>query len=103
MSKFLSIISRYRLLSFTLFSILLLLLTGEDLLAQCPMCKAAAESNLKEGGSHARGLNHGILYLFVTPYLLAMTIAGIWYYRNVYVPKKEAELEQLEAEVIAAN
>ena len=30
-----------------------------DLNAQCAMCKAVVESNLKEGGSVGAGLNHG--------------------------------------------
>ena len=54
------------------------------------MCKAAAESNLKEGGKHALGLNHGILYLLVVPYLLIGSI-GIWWWRNNYRREREAE------------
>jgi hypothetical protein len=30
--------------------------------AQCAMCKAVVEANLKEGGSAGAGLNDGILY-----------------------------------------
>ncbi len=69
----------------------LLLLVSEELLAQCPMCKGAAEQNLKEGGTHALGLNRGILYLFVTPYLLVMTIGLVYWWK---VRKaKQSELE----------
>jgi hypothetical protein len=40
--------------------------------AQCAMCRANAESNLKSGKSTVgRGLNTGILYLMSVPYLLA--------------------------------
>jgi len=49
--------------------------------AQCPMCKATAESNLKNGGTAGRGLNAGILYMLVVPYLLVGSI-GYWWWRN---------------------
>jgi len=52
-----------------------------EMLAQCPMCRAAAEQNLASGGEAARGLNNGILYLLVTPYLIVSLLGVIWYYR----------------------
>ena len=39
--------------------------TSSTLSAQCPMCKMAAESNLKDGGSAGKGLNFGILYMLL--------------------------------------
>ncbi len=68
--------------------ILVLLLAGGDLLAQCPMCRATAESNLANGGTEGQGLNQGILYLLGMPYVLVGTIAFIWW-RN---RKKEEDL-----------
>lgn len=59
----------------------MVLLNFSTLLAQCPMCRAAAEQNLASGGEAARGLNNGILYLLVTPYLIVGIIGVIWYYR----------------------
>ncbi|MBK7811985.1 MAG: hypothetical protein IPI50_12260 [Saprospiraceae bacterium] len=50
------------------------------ILAQCPMCKMAAESNMKDGGLAGQGLNNGILYLLVIPYILAFTL--IYLYRK---------------------
>ena len=47
--------------------------------AQCAMCKAAVEANLKEGGSAGAGLNEGILYLMATPYI-AIFLFGAFYY-----------------------
>ena len=47
--------------------------------AQCPMCKMAAESNLKNGGSAGKGLNMGILYMLATPYLIIGTIGFVWW------------------------
>ncbi len=58
-----------------------------DVTAQCPMCKMAAESNLKNGGTDGAGLNKGILYMLMTPYLLVGTLAYLWW-RN---QKQEVE------------
>lgn len=55
------------------------LLTSEDLMSQCPMCRMSAESNLKDGGTEGKGLNKGILYMLSMPYLLVMTLGIIWY------------------------
>jgi len=47
--------------------------------AQCAMCKAVVEANLKEGGSAGAGLNDGILYLMAMPYC-AIILFGIFYF-----------------------
>ncbi len=60
--------------------------------AQCPMCKATAESNLKNGGTAGRGLNAGILYMLVVPYLLVGSF-GYWWWRN---RKKDDEQQATE-------
>ena len=57
---------------------LLIFVTGK-LNAQCAMCKAAVETNLKDGGSAGAGLNQGILYLMAMPYI-AMLLFGALYY-----------------------
>ncbi|MDX1941347.1 MAG: hypothetical protein SFU99_12395 [Saprospiraceae bacterium] len=56
--------------------------------AQCPMCKIAAESNLKNGGSAGKGLNAGILYMLATPYLIVGAIGYVWW-RNRRKEKEE--------------
>ena len=61
--------------------LLLVVLANTEILAQCPMCRMSAESNLKNGGTDGRGLNTGILYMFLMPYLLVAGI-GIWWWRN---------------------
>ena len=68
--------------------LLLLVFGAPDLLAQCPMCRATAESNLANGGTEGQGLNQGILYLLGMPYVLVGAIAFIWW-RN---RKKEHEV-----------
>lgn len=50
-----------------------------DALAQCPMCRAAAETNLAQGGTEGKGLNKGILYMLTLPYLLIGTIGFLWW------------------------
>ena len=63
------------------FFILMFLFLNIDLVAQCPMCKMAAESNLKNGGSAGKGLNAGILYMLITPYILVGGLA-FWWFKN---------------------
>ena len=58
---------------------LLLIFVTTKLNAQCAMCKAAVEANLKDGGSAGAGLNQGILYLMAMPYI-AMFLFGVFYY-----------------------
>lgn len=72
-NKFLS------LLTLTAFAIILQI---NNLWAQCPMCKASAEANLREGGTAALGLNTGIFYLFFTPYILMGILGYLWWTRN---------------------
>jgi hypothetical protein len=75
--------------------ILLLLLFflsgGGELLAQCPMCRATAESNLANGGTEGQGLNNGILYLFFAPYLIVGTLAFLWWRNRVKNQEEEPE------------
>jgi len=69
--------------SFILILALLIFPFGMELLAQCPMCRMAAESNLDAGGTEGRGLNTGILYLFSMPYLIAGVLGFIWWRNRV--------------------
>jgi hypothetical protein len=50
--------------------------------AQCAMCKATAESaSQSTGGSLAEGLNSGILYLMLIPYILLLSL-GLLFFRK---------------------
>ena len=60
-------------------SFLLLIIFRTKLNAQCAMCKAAVEANLKEGGNAGAGLNEGILYLMAMPYV-AIILFGLFYF-----------------------
>jgi hypothetical protein len=63
--------------------LLVLLIVGlvADADAQCAMCKASAEANLKIGGGDPKGLNAGILYMLVMPYIIVGCI-GYWWWKN---------------------
>lgn len=64
-----------------------------DLAAQCPMCRMTAESNLRNGGTSGRGLNAGILYMLVVPYLLVGCLA-YWWWKNRRNNEEELELPE---------
>ncbi len=66
-----------KILSITIFAAILLSATASP--AQCPMCKASVESNLKDGGNTGKGLNSGIMYLLAAPYLAMAGIGFLWY------------------------
>jgi hypothetical protein len=60
-----------------------ILFTGSDALAQCPMCRSAVESAMQnEGNTIGVGLNSGILYLLGAPYALVMGLLGYWLYNK---------------------
>lgn len=65
----------------TLLVLLIATVVTDPLSAQCAMCKAASETNLKAGGGDPQGLNAGILYMLMLPYLLVGSI-GYWWWRN---------------------
>jgi len=75
-----------------------LLMCVDATFAQCPMCKAAADANWKEGGKHGAGLNAGILYLFITPYLIVMTVGLLWWWNNRKANQEEALQERMGVE-----
>ena len=52
-----------------------MLLTAFIVEAQCAMCRAVLES--EEGKNTAKGINDGIVYLMLIPYVL---VGGIGYY-----------------------
>ena len=60
-------------------SITFISLFSLDIEAQCAMCRAVLES--EEGQSTAQGINDGIVYLMVIPYILVGGIGYIIYYK----------------------
>ena len=75
-----------------IFGILLLLaLNATDVYAQCAMCRGTVESSMGNGRNNVGvGLNTGIMYLFVMPYLLVAAIGYFWY-RNSKKNQQERE------------
>ena len=53
---------------------IVILLVSLDVDAQCAMCRAVLESD--ESGQAAKGINNGIMYLMLFPYIF---IAGVGY------------------------
>lgn len=68
-----------RLLLFSVFLAVVLLVIPMDGEAQCAMCRASVESNIKEGNGVGAGLNAGILYLMSIPYIILSVIGYFWY------------------------
>ncbi len=72
-----------RILPLTLFFALVICLQSISL-AQCAMCKATAESateNIDKG--IGEGLNAGIIYLMVIPYVLIATVALVFFRKKI--------------------
>lgn len=59
--------------------LLVLLLFVSQAEAQCAMCRAVLEA--EDGGRAAEGINNGILYLMVFPYLL-IGVIGFFIYKS---------------------
>ncbi len=74
----------------------LIMLFAFDSIAQCPMCKAAVEANLEDGGEMAKGLNTGILYMFFTPYIIVGFITYIWWKNKKNYDEEEERIDLLE-------
>ncbi len=66
----------------------LILLPVAEVMAQCPMCRIGAETNLASGGTAGSGLNKGILLLLGLPYILFGTFGYIWW-KNKKSPAEE--------------
>ena len=64
-----------------IFSIMfcLAIVNANPVKAQCAQCAATVASNTSNGGSAAKGLNNGILFLLAAPYLVVAVGGYIWY------------------------
>lgn len=71
-----------------IFSLSLLFFMPLNSFSQCAMCRAALMTG--EDQSAAEGINHGITYLMVFPYILM----GIMAYAVYRIIKKEMRMEQ---------
>ena len=65
-----------------------------SVVAQCAMCRVSVENNVVAGDvSVGSGLNIGILYLMIVPYLCFMALAYFWYKSS---KKHTSEREKLQ-------
>ncbi|WP_215236347.1 hypothetical protein [Dyadobacter linearis] len=72
--------------------IIMFMALGFDSWAQCAMCRGSVESSMGNGRNNVGvGLNTGIMYLFVMPYLLVGVIGYLWY-RNSKRAREERQL-----------
>lgn len=67
----------FRILSVV--AIIALLFVVTDVSAQCAMCQGVAETSQNAGSTAASGLNKGILYILVTPYIIIMVLGYFWW------------------------
>jgi len=47
--------------------------------AQCAMCSLTAQNATENGNQQGKGLNRGIMFLLVIPYLATAGIGILWY------------------------
>ncbi|WP_157578542.1 hypothetical protein [Pontibacter roseus] len=69
---------------FTGLMVLVLSFASTSAYSQCAMCRATVESNVGTGSKEPEskvgsGLNTGILYLMLIPYVLVGTVGFLWY------------------------
>ena len=57
---------------------LCVIFTSKLSFSQCAMCKSVVESNIEGGSSIGAGINDGILYLMVMPYIALAIVALVW-------------------------
>lgn len=57
--------------------IFVMVLNFQYTFAQCPMCRASAESS-----DYANGLNKGIIYLLFLPFILVISVGIFWYFNR---------------------
>ena len=74
-----------RIAVITLGLVVLGLLVPELVAAQCSMCRAVTESNLKTDDAFTigNGLNNAIVYLMFMPYILAGIFAYAFYGKQI--------------------
>ena len=77
------------------FLFIFFLMNTPEASAQCAMCRASVESNVSDGGiGIGAGLNRGILYLMLAPYVLLSAIGYAWYRHSKSYTEKQRELAQ---------
>ena len=72
--------------------VVLFVMNSAGAFAQCAMCRGTVESSMGNGRNNVGvGLNTGIMFLFVIPYILVAVIGYLWY-RNSKRAQQERQL-----------
>lgn len=80
---------------------LLFVVSSDGAFAQCAMCKGAVETNMSTGKNViGNGINFGIAYLFVFPYLTVAVIAYLWYRNSRKALEQKMALQARMREVL---
>ena len=69
-----------------------------DVDAQCAMCKATVEKGESTKApieQRVRGLNNGILYMMIIPYILASVIGYLWYKNSKRERERKNEVQRI--------
>ena len=53
------------------------------------MCKAVAETSVAGGNTQGSGLNAGILYIMIFPYILIGVGVFLWFRRRMQLQKEQ--------------
>lgn len=78
------------------FTFMLLITAMPEASAQCAMCRATVENNISSGESSVgAGLNTGIIYLMLMPYMLFAVVAYAWYRYSKKESTEKKRLQQL--------
>lgn len=76
--------------------VILFVMNSAGAFAQCAMCRGTVESSMGNGRNNVGvGLNTGIMFLFVMPYLLVAVIGYFWY--------RNSKRAQAERQFVAAR
>jgi hypothetical protein len=59
--------------------LVMVMIVATPAFSQCAMCTAVADEAAKSGSTAGDGINKGVLYLFLSPYLVVGTIGFIWW------------------------
>ncbi|MCS6821057.1 MAG: hypothetical protein NZ551_04230 [Microscillaceae bacterium] len=71
-----------------LISFLVGLIACATAVGQCAMCKATLVNSVSDGQNIRAGINAGIAYLAIFPYLILALIAFLWYRQSQRNVKK---------------
>lgn len=73
-----------------IFSLTLVFAAALEASAQCAMCRSTLENNFSNGDPGiAAGINTGILYLLMLPYVTIVVVGILWYKSTRNGAKKE--------------